>query len=191
MSRRGTAALMLASAVLVTAITGAAFWGFRIQRPYWPSLGGFWLDISGALTGLGLAAMSMWFNRRFVFRRFPGLAMWNVGLSSISFVFVGMWMVPWVNLTLDPGPSRRIQAVVRECVYSTQRFRVGQSAERFRGWRVASADAPVDFIGQSALPPTQDCPGVGTVITMNLHPGRLGVPWVDAVVSSDDPPPSP
>ena len=169
------------------AITGSALWVFHLVRP-WASLsgtGGFWLDMAGLSTGLALTGGSMWFNWRFIFLRAPGVAMFNVFFSCLSFWLVGMWMLPWANLTFDPGPSKRVSAVVRECVYNSQRLRSGgYTATEFRGLKVESTESglgPQSFISRSALRADQLCPDEGTVVTMSLHPGRLGVPWVDDI----------
>ena len=168
-------------------LTGTALWVFRLARPWAPLSGvsGFWLDIAGLATGLGLTGGSMWFNWRFVFRRAPGLAMLNVLFSCLSFWLVGMWMLTWANLTFDPGPSRRVSAVVRECVYNSQSLRLGgHTAIEFRGLKVEFTESglgPETLINRSALRADQLCPDVGTVVTLRLHPGRLGIPWVDDI----------
>jgi hypothetical protein len=71
--------------------------------------------------------------------------------------------------------------------YQTSGGRV-PSGRYFAGVDIASTDPEVDqmMLAREALPGS--APPPGTVITMNLHAGRLGVPWVDGVDWSSPPP---
>jgi hypothetical protein len=182
---------LLASLILAGAIMGGAYWGLRIQRPPYMWLPyrslptDVLLETVGGSIGLGIAAAGMRFVRRSDIRAFVVFAICSVGLSFPSFVLVGALVGPWVNITLDRSPARRVKAVMRGSVFEvpmgTKYNRVIDYAPVFTGLKVEPIDAPLTFIARSVLPEVEELPAKGAIITMTLHPGRLGFPWVDDV----------
>jgi hypothetical protein len=136
------------------------------------------------VSGLAALVVSVWLNVRIAARWSPKLAVFNVA-TSMGLVFIlAMKAVTWADVQLDDGPSRRIEAKVVEQAYrASHGARYTSNVTHFAGLDISSADPAVGdtLLKKSALPQGRALPVPGDVVTMNVHPGWLGIPWVDEV----------
>jgi hypothetical protein len=187
---------ILASVALMGAILLVPEWLFDLGRPS-ALVSDLRFALAVVLVGLGLLCVSVVVNWRLFRASFLVFAAMNVTFSLVCVWFVAIPLVTWVNVALDRGDSRRVSGVVRGHVYRTAIRRYSRSTTYFAGLQVVSTDEGLGnvFVDRSALPRgPDDRPPEGTAVTMTLHAGRLGIPWVDDLLWLDPsqvPPPPP
>jgi hypothetical protein len=185
--RVGGLGSILASVALMGAVVLCAEWLFHLGRPS-ALVSDLRFAAAVVPVGLGLLGVSVVINWRLLRASVPVFAAMNVAFSIVCVWFVAMPLVTWVNVALDRGDPRRVTAVVRSHGYRTATSRYSRPTRYFAGVDVTSTDEGLGnaFVDRSALPGgPDDRPAEGTVLTMSLHPGRLGIPWVDDLLWSD------